>query len=377
MTVNISGQGIGLPYPSTLYPTGATNFGLGYTPGSNYFSLNTGDVQIIPAGVFWVQTDGYSVVQFKDPVTGIWRGFSSARVGPMRVQSDGVNFRIANLLTCPVAAVVTTQGSGYVQATTTVTPSVGTSTWYPIVGGAISGTITVTTAGSGYTIPPTVFFPPPPSPGVQATGYSTISAGAVASVVVTNMGAGYTTAPVPVFIPSPMEASPGSIVTAAGTSTISANAGKLCAVLCTNSGVPVASMPTLTVAGAGSSGAVTCEVMYTITSATGSGGATYTSGENIATTTGGKTSASPALTNPAIELTDYYPRPAVGVPTITANAVAGFTFTDGGLFISSNLSSNLPSLLVLAQTGGTNPIGALTNTPTLGGTRSTVLLQQV
>lgn len=377
MAIRIGGQGIGLDLPQQLYPSGATNFGASYEGATNYLTLNTGDAQIIPPGTWWITHDGYSVLQWKDPVTGIWRGFSSARIGFQRVQSDGANFRVANLTSCPIAAVVTTQGSSYVQATTTVTASVGNSTWYPIIGGAISTSVTVATAGTGYTIPPLVYFPAPASPGVPATGYATLSGSTVGSIVVTNQGAGYLTAPVPVIIPSPLEPAPGSITAATATTTISGNAGKLCAILCTNSGAAVATMPTLTITGAGSSAAATAVVMYTIASATGSGGATYTSGENIATTTGGVTSATPVLTNPAIELNTFYPRPAVGVPTITANAVAGFTFTDTGLFTSSDLTSNLPTLLVLGQTHSTNPTGTLTNTPTLGGTRSTVIIQPI
>lgn len=152
MTVNIGGTGIGLNFPQALYPA-YLNSNTPYEAGTNYVTLNSGASQIVPPGWWWLTHDGYSVLQYKDPVTGIWRGTSSARQTPQRVWSDGANFRVANLTGCPVAAVVTTQGSGYAQATTTVTANgSGGSTWYPIIGGAISTSVTVGTAGSGYTL---------------------------------------------------------------------------------------------------------------------------------------------------------------------------------------------------------------------------------
>lgn len=375
MTINIGGAGIGLPNPQVLYPNNLSVTTNNYQAGTNYITLNTGQTQLIPPGWWWVEGDGYSVVQYLDPVTTTWRGFSSARKTPQRIWSDGNNYRVANLTGCPVAAVVTAQGSGYAQATTTVTANgSGGSTWLPIIGGAISTTVTVGTAGSGYTIPPIVYFPAPPAPGVQATGYATLSGGTVNSIVVTNQGAGYQTAPVPVIIPSPFDPNLANIVNAAATTTISANAGKLCAVLCTNPGTSVA-VPTLTVTGAGSSATVSAVSLCTITATTGSGGTNYVSGNNLATTVGGVTNASNALTNPAIELTNYIPRPAVGVPTVSGGAITGFTMTDTGLFTSSNLSSNQPTLLVLAQTGSSAASGALTISVTLGGTQSLVQLQ--
>jgi hypothetical protein len=378
MTQRIAGPGIGLPPPQALYPSSISTINYDSAP-TNYVTLNGGDAVVIPPGEWYIETDGYSVLQYNDPVTGIWRGFSSARKFPTRIWSDGQNFRVANLTGCPVAAVVTAQGSGYVQSSTTVTASTGNSTWYPIIGGAISTSVTVSSGGSGYTIAPTVYFPAPPVPGVPATGYATISGGAVTGVTVTNTGAGYTTAPVPVFVPSPLEPNAGGITAATATTTISGNAGKLCAVICTNPGDVVASVPTLTVSGAGSSATASAEVMCSITAATGSGGANYTSGETYATTVGGVTNATPvsAVKNPAIDLSAYVPRPAVGVATVSAGAITGFTFTDSGLFLSSDLSTNQPTLLVLAQTAGTNPSGALTVGVTLGSTQSLVMIQPV
>lgn len=375
MTINIGGPGITLPFPQTLYPANLSATTNNYEAATNYVTLNTGQTQLIPPGWWWVTSDGYSVIQYYDPVNTIWRGWSSARKTPERVWSDGQNFRIANLTGCPVAAVVTAQGSGYAQSTTTVTANgTGGSTWLPIIGGAISTSVTVGTAGSGYTIPPIVYFPAPPAPGVQATGYATLSTGTVSGITVTNQGAGYTVAPVPVILPSPFDPNIANIVPAAATTTISGNAGKLCAVLCTNPGTSVA-VPTLTVTGAGSSATATAVSMCTITATSGSGGSNFTSGQNLAITVGGQSNASTVLTNPEIEPTAYVPRQGWGVPTVSGGAITGFTMTDNGLYMSSNLSSNQPTLLVLAQTGSTDPSGALTISVTLGGTQSLVVLQ--
>jgi hypothetical protein len=370
----ISGPGLGLPPPQFLYPSELNN--APYDAATNKLTLNTGDTLVVPAGKWWMQNDGYSVVQYLDPVTGCWLGFDSARTGPRIIDSDGFTVRVANLTSCPVAAVVTTAGTTYSQSTTTVTPTVGNSTWLPIVGGAIGTTATVVVAGSGYTIPPIVVFPAPPlGLGVQATGYATLSGGTVASITIVNRGAGYTTAPVPVILPSPFDPNIANIVQATATTSISAQAGHVCAILCTNNGDAVASMPSLTIAGGSGTAAASAVVMYTMGAATGSGGANFTSGQNLATTTGGVTNASATIANPNVQLTNFIPRPAVGVPTIAANAVTGFTWTDTGLFCSSDLSGNLPTILVLAQTGSTDPSGALTLTAVLAGTQSALTLQ--
>lgn len=377
MTNRISGPGIGLPAPTTLYPnTQSVQTIPNYEAATNYASVAPGEVVYIPPGDWWYDISGNVVSQYLDPVTGIWRGYSSARLGPKRIFSDGNNWRLFNPTGCPVAAIVTAQGSGYVQATTTVTPSAGNSTWYPVIGGAISTTITIVGGGTNYSIAPQVYFPAPANPGVTAQGYATISGGAVTGVTVTNCGAGYTTAPVPVFIPSPADPNLASITAASATSTISASAGKLCAVLCTNPGSSLASVPTLTVSGAGSSATCTAVSLCTITGSTGSGGTNYTTA-NAAMTIGGQSNATPvaAVVNPSIDLSAFIPRAAQGTATVSGGAITGFTFYDTGLFASSNFSSNQPTLLVFAQTGASAPAGALTITVTLGGAAGTVALQ--
>lgn len=377
MTVNIGGAGIGLNYPTALYPDQVPN-DMSYQPGTNYFSLAPGECQVVPSGQWQITRGAYSTIQYLDPVTGIWRNFSSVRSAGIQLRSDGTNFRIFNPTGCPVAAIVTTQGSAYVQSTTTCVPSAGNSTWYPIIGGAISTTITVVTAGTNYSIPPTVYFPAAPSPGVTAQGYATLSGGTVSSITVTNCGAGYATAPVPVIIPSPFDPNLGTITTATATSTLTGSAGKLTAVICTNPGTSLSSVPTLTIAGAGTSAAASVVSLCTITASSASGGANYTT-SNFVTSVGGQSNATEvaAVLNPAVSLSTYVPRAAYGTATVSGGALTGFTFYDTGLFASSNFSSNQPTLVVVNNTGGSAASGALTLGVTLGGANDALAIQAI
>lgn len=367
MTINIGGPGIPLPPPQALYPSSIQT--LVSTPAAtNYASIAAGQVIVPPPGWWWYDLGPNAISQYLDPVTGIWRGYNSARLGAKRIWSDGNNWRFFNPTGCAVAAIVTAQGSAYVQSTTTVSAGSGNSTWLPIIGGAISTTVTVVGGGTNYSIAPEVFFPFPPSPGVCAQGYATISGGVVTGVTVTNCGAGYPTAPVPVFIPSPFDPNLGTITPATATTTISGSVGKLCAVLCTNPGTSASTVPTLTVVGAGSSATCTAVALCTITASSGSGGANYTA-SNAALTIGGQSNATPvaAVVNPSIDLSTFVPRQAFGTATVSGGAITGFTFYDTGLFASSNFSSNQPTLIVFNQTGGSAPSGALTISVTLGG----------
>ena len=379
MTVNIGGNGVGLPVPQTLYPASLNN--IPYEGATNYASIAPGQRVIIPPGWWWYSPGPNVLSQYLDPVTGIWRGYNSARLGAKRLWSDGANFSIFNPTGCPVAAIVTAQGSGYVQSTTTVTPSTGNSTWVPIIGGGISTTVTLTasggfTGGNNYSIPPQVYFPAPPAGGVPAQAYATLTAGQVSAVTVTNVGGGYLTAPVPVFVPSPLDPNLATIVPATATTTISGNAGKLVAVLCTNPGTSLSSVPTLTITGAGASATASVVSLATITASTASGGANYTT-SNFVQTAGGQSNATEvaAVVNPSISLSTFVPRPAYGTATLSTGALSGFTFYDTGLFASSNFTSNQPLPVVVNNTGASAASGALTLAVTLGGAAAAFELQ--
>lgn len=366
----LSGPGQLLPVPS-LYPTNP----LGGTldPQGTEVSLAPGETMLVPRGIWLLNPGGYCVVQVLDPVSGVWRMNSTARVGPTTVSSDGNNVRVANLTGCALGAIVTTAGSAYVQGSTTVTPSAGNSTWQPVVGGLISTTVSITAAGAGYGVAPLVFFPPPPYPGVQATGVAVISSGTVSSITVLNQGAGYTTAPVPQIVPNPTDPNlaSGSITSNATATTTLVGAGTLAAVLCTNPGVSFSTVPSLTIAGAGTSAAATIVPMWTLTGASiTSGGAGFSANTELSTL-GGIPSATAAHTNPSIELTGVIPRRASVLLTANGGTIATVsTIYDGGLFTGT------PTPLIETQTGAGGSTAA-TITLTLGSVNATIYMVQV
>jgi hypothetical protein len=253
----IAGPGLGLPLAQSGYPqpAGAN----AYSMSSNKIGLSPAQTYMIPAGDWIVMAAGtISAIQWLDPQRQEWVN----QMGPgvtlqMRVKSDGSDWRVNNLSDSAYAATVTAAGSGYVQGSTTVTAGTGNSTWVPIVGGAVA-TGSITAGGKGYTIPPLVLIPAPPPPGVPATGIAVISGGTVTSITIVNAGAGYTVAPVPTLLPVQNDPAfiAGSITNATATLTLT-GAGTLTAVLLGNFGGPLTTAPTLTVAGAGTTGTVT------------------------------------------------------------------------------------------------------------------------
>ena len=186
----------------------------------------------------------------------------------LRVVSDGFTCRIANLTGCPCTATVTSYGSGYVQATTTITATPGNSTWLPIVGGQLGfGTVVTANSGGGYGIAPEVFIPAPPpaqnnSNGVggrQATGWVSISGGTVNGFTFTDPGAGYNSALTVALVPSPNDPNLATGVTAATLAFTLTKTDSITGVLCTNSGAALSdpNQITLTVTGAGSTATLT------------------------------------------------------------------------------------------------------------------------
>ena len=381
MTLNISGPGLGLPYPQNLYPSHLYNAPV--DSPTNYLSLSPGNSLPIPAGKWLIDLGRYAILQYLDPVTGVWRGFNAGRSGPQYVFSDGFTRRVANLTGCAVAAIVTGGGSAYVSGSTTVSATTGGgSTWTPIVGGQLSVTaVGASVAGSGYGVAPLVFIPPPPAgAGVQATAKATLSVGTVASVTLTNVGAGYTTVPTVTILPNPTDPNFADITNATINGVALVNSGVIAAVLCEDSGAPLASAGqiTLTAAGAGSGATISAVVMESVVSAAipGEGigwGAVAT--PPLVTTTGGVPAAVPAYTNPSIELTQFVPRAALIAGTITAAAGSITQVSvvyDGGLFLMTG--STAPTPLIIPGNGAV-PTGAASVALTLGGNTDTVLMQ--
>ena len=360
----ISGPGVGLQLPQNLYPSEL--FNAPYDFSTNYQTLAGGDALVIPNGAHWVDPGSVGVIQYNDPVTGIWRGLASARGQPQMIISDGFSWRIANLTGCPVAAIVVVGGSAYVAGGVSVTPSAGNSTWQALVGGQCS-VVTVGAAGSGYGVAPLVLIPAPPSPGVAATAYASISAGTVSGVTLNNVGAGYTTAPVAAIVPSPFDPNFNSATGATVTLGL-VSAGSISAVLCTNPGAPLSNLTTLTLTAAGAVGSgasISAVVMQTVTAATTGPSGGFTAAEIV--TIGGVPAGVPQWTNPEVEPTTYRPRPANIGLTISSGTISATTIFDGGLFLGT------PTAAVIGS-GSTLSTSALV-TLTMGTAATNVLFQ--
>lgn len=389
MSQLIVGPGVGLPLPASLYPTNLapTNNGAQINgvnnQNTNKVSLAAGETLLIPAGTWSITPGIYSQYQIKDPVTGTWQTQSPRYpASQLNVRSDGVNHRVANLTNCPIAAVVTNAGSGYVQASTSVNVTGGNSTWQAVVGGlgtsinpvvtAVTGT-TVTLNGAGYGMAPYVFVPAPSSSGVgvQATAIAAITTGSVSSYTVVNQGGGYSGSSVTVqVLPNPLDPNflNGSITSQAQAYLNIGGGGSIAALLCTSSGAALAGGVTLTIAGVGASATATAQVLKTVTGTSISVvGAGYGAAPMLQTS-GGRNTAVTVNVNPDIEITNFIPRPARAALGIAGTSISLVTIDDPGLFIST------PNSLVLAQDDPTT-IGVVALT--LGGATDTVILQNI
>jgi hypothetical protein len=355
----LSGPGIGLPFPQNLYPTQLNN--APQDASSNTFSLNQGDVFVLPAGDWYVTLGLYCIIQYLDPVTGIWATGPGAAFnrGQIHVSSDGFNCRVANLTGCVISASVINGGTSYVQATTTITvvgafqTGVALPTFAPIVGGALGFTGTfatdIPTKGAGYGIPPVVMIPPPPPAvanpngvgGIPATAVAILGAsGSLTSVSITNPGAGYPSAPVAAILTSPFDPNLSTGITQASVAFSLTSAGVIMGAFCTNNGGPLnngsLNSLTLTIGGAGTSGSLTANVMQTVVSATVSGpGTGYGTSQGLVTTVGGVPNTGTITNDPMASYLAWDPRPAnIGLTpgnTSVSVATAG-TVYDGGLF---------------------------------------------
>jgi len=344
---------------------------------TNVINLQSGQVQLIsPAGWYMVNTGLYTTVQQYDPITGIWRnvGNGDHQGGVRYIYSDGVNYRLANQTGAVVGALLTAAGSGYTSAPTVSAGTTG-SIWKAVVGGAVSTTVTVTNGGSNYTYPPIVQFAAPPAGGVQATGYATLSGSAVSSVTVTNQGAGYASAPTIVFINDPREGVNGVTqgYNAAATSVLT-GAGTVTALLCLDHGQGgQTSVPSISFAGGGGSGATATAIMnWSITAyAAGTAGAGLSG--SIAQIT-----AEDAFPTTAAAYTNTYTQSGL-VKTRNANIKApissgGITATgaviyDGGVYTSSPTPVVIPTASVVT----TAPVVTFT----MGGQSDVNYLTQV
>jgi hypothetical protein len=347
--------------------------GSGVTPslktGFNEITLESGQTWLIqPAGWYYIKTGGLTALQQLDPILGTWRPVGGGSQGGSveYFYSDGINYRLANLSGCLVGALLTNHGSGYTSAPA-VAPSAGSSVWRAVLGGLVATSVTVTNAGTNYTYPPVVTFSAPPTGGIAATGYCTLSAGTVASVTVTNQGGGYASPPTITFTNDPREGLNGVALgyNAAAVCTLTGS-GTIAGVVCVDPGVGgQTSLPTLAFSGGGGSGAAATGIMcWTITAFTPSGGTGFT-GNSLLSGLDAFPATSPAYTNPAIQSGWVKTRLATilmpesgGVPTATAAVIY-----DGGIYTST------PTALV--TTNGALITGTVTVTFTMGGATDT------
>lgn len=322
---------------------------------TNVMSLQGGNCRLIPAGTWQITAGLYSVIQELDAVTSIWRAIGSGYDGGCTnyVNSDGNNFRIANQSGCVVGGIVTTAGAGYTTAPA-VTASNGNAVLQAIIGGAVNTSVTVSNGGTGYKYPPIIMFDAPnqsgsSTPGVQATGHSTISAGVVTSVTVDDQGAGYTSTPTVYLVNDPRD-TVGSGAVATCTLT---GSGTVTAILATDFGNSYTStaIPTLAFSGTSTSGAAATAIMnwsvasYSVTSV----GGAYTAPILITSIDNGFTTTAGSTANPTITTNLVRTRPArlQGVVASSAISATGQTLYDGGVF------SGVPTLVALGFASGT------------------------
>jgi hypothetical protein len=388
MTQRIGGNA-GLPYPQSLYPTEL--FGAPPDCPTNKICLAPGDTLPIPAGDWFVNLGQYCFLQFLDPITNVWSMGPNAawQGGHQFVVSDGFNVRAANMTGCPLSATVTAPGDGnYVQATTTITAKGGTSTWVPIIGGALGG-LSLIAPGAGYGVAPEVFIPAPPPAsnnangvgGIPASAQAFISSGTVSGVTFTNPGAGYPSGVTLVLVPSANDPNLSSGITNATVSFSLVNAGSITGVLCTNPGVAITPANiTLTVTGAGANGTVTANVLQTVTLASVTGfGLGYGTSSALLTTVGGVPSTGSISQNPEGLGLSWRPRPAqIGLAvtgatgSLAANTLG--TIYDGGLF----LCSSAPGFVIATQpttSGSLVSLTAATIALTMGSRADNVTIQ--
>lgn len=349
---------------------------------TNLVTLNAGEIWMLPSGEFLINPGPYTTPQFLDPVSGRWININAdSGVQPVAICSDGSNVRLANLTGCVVGANITaagngaslTNGIGTAATGLTVTISGGGSTWVPVVGGAVNPTVTISAGGTNYLYPPIVEFTPPPSGGIQASGYSLIGSTTVSSVVVTNQGAGYTTAPTISFI-NDLRDNTGTGASATINATLLGNT-QVTALYPSNPGTALTSVPTFTFSPT-SAITATAIMNFTVTGVSGVGAQTTFTGSPLVIgmaaplTPGNRVTA--GIAGPVMDSQLTFCRPAFLTLTTATNALTTTAqIIDGGFGFQQ-----IPTAYVLPaglSVNGTAGIATLT----VGGTVDTSYVQPV
>lgn len=354
-------------------------------PGSNAVAIQAGSTFLIPSGSYMVTPGPYTSLQQNDPISGKWMTVgASASFMSFPVNSDGTNWRLANLTGCAVAALITTglatgctTGIGSSVVGTTATASTGGSTWVPIVGGAISLTcvtgVTGTTPGSGFLYNPIAIISPPPAGGLQATahvtGIPTTGALLAAQIIVDNQGAGYLVKSTGLanatltIINDPRDTAGVAGVNPAIVGNLNViqlgitGTGLLTGLYPSNQGFAVTAVPTLSFS-VGGMGATTIMNFTVLSFVTGYTGANFTTGStpelvSISNIVAG----TPLWTNPIHEKGFTFPRPARIMAGLTTNQLTttGAVVEDGGFGIQGVPILNPIGLFQVTGITGTIP----------------------
>ncbi len=373
-------------------PGNQIGFGVATQVRSNGLTLHSGQVFIPPSGQYLVTLGAYTTQQWYDAQTQTWKNAQTPAQSDLSfVSADGYNFRLANISGTMQGAYITNGGSSYPNgiypaATTTSSQTnyviatvsaagaqsslVGTlAKCNVIVGGAISTTVTVTVAGSGFTHVPTLVFSNPPVGGVPASGYvSALSAGGIGTVVVTNQGAGYTTPPTITVIPSPFDT---SVVAPTLTATLTLS-GSITALTMADNGSAYAAVPTIAFTqSAGSGGAATAVMCMSATGISAVSGGSANLTDNTAAfqivsqpVAGSKTSAP---VNPNIEAGLFTPRIGYGTITTSSGVASAMTIVDGGLHEQIGATTTTTRIVPSFQWTTAAPTSTPTGTLALGG----------
>jgi hypothetical protein len=392
MPAPLSGPGLGLQIAQNLYPSELTNAPYDYS--TNQVALVGGQQIPIPAGDWYISLGEYLMLEYLDPVVGVWLIVASGTntFGPLFVKSDGFNMRISNRLATPVGGVVLTGGSSYVQATTTVTAASGGSLWIPIVGGALAVSSITGSGGAGFGVPPLVLIPAPPPPpnnvngvgGRPAVAYAQIASGSVNTVSMVDQGCGYPSQFTVVLLPNPTDPNISVGITTCSVIFSTTFAGSITGIVNTNPGNAIANPSTcsLTVAGAGTNATVTPVMLTTLTAASVSQGGVGlgVSAAVIEMTMagGGYPQGSVTLSR---ELKNIFARPRnanvqftiSGGSNGTITAASAGTIIDGGLFFiqGNGTTPNLnPGVIPAASAGTAGSIIMPTFATTLGGSNT-------
>ena len=360
-------------------------------------SLPSGVPYVIPSGQYLVTPGKYTFMQQWDASIYNWRTMGTpAQSDPTVVSADGFNKRLMNLTGTVVGAVITNAGTGYtngiyypsgvlgpngqtgiagnpnavLQAGTAAAPSVtaaaggGTNLaqGIVIVGGAINATITITTAGTLYTYPPTLVLSNPPAGGWPATATCTLTAGAIGSVTVTNQGAGYTAAPTVTVVRHPLDITGSGAVLTVNATLV--GSGTITGISFPINGAGHTSVPALTFSPA-STTAATAIMCWTATTVTWTGASNGGNG-NFGLIGSTVTAGAATLTNPDYTTNLFTPRPGFTAFSTTAGPTTT-VINDGGLH------QTVPNAVLVSNSNGTIS-GATTTTIAQGGIADTSII---